>query len=450
MLPRLVRLSRELPVASTSTLCPGCRAGSSLALPISYATQKQRASSWAALSLAGSAMFGAEPSPRVPAVQAAPVPKARPLVADLLDELKLARPDAERVWLLFSQLDLLGGTGALKAGTYATLVKSLYERAPPHLSVLSSTALAHTYASKVDLVLLRMRQAGHTDTLLVQNSLLKQYATLKYGPAVCQVWDARLVAGHLPNPKMCSTVFQALVDWIELHREEGGRVAAQAAAAPLVNKLVAMLEDMGQVHATDVVLDSFFEIVKVAGDFDVFKVAMKAAYGYDVELPGSHVEPLAGSQLKRKHFGEKELLWVLKMLDSRDDLSSMIACFEVADNPAPTTVPEYFGQSFSSAFSFSSSTASPAPTTAAPLPTPYSHPVGTQAYTIMIMAASRLDRGPLLRHYFKQLSLRWQSGMSAKIALIEAAVGIVMEESKPLPLPVTEVEGTSVPIVGLC
>ena len=423
MLPRLARLSRnELPIASTSTLpCPAChRSNSSLTFsaPLSAPqSQKQRASSWAALSLAGSSLF-------------APHGAARGEKANfvaLAEELKRAKPDSQRAWKLFSQLDLAGGTDQLKLGTYAQLVRALHESPPKTLSVQSILERASQYAAKVELVRLRMRQAGHTDDSGVQRAIMKQYATLQYGPGVCKIWDEMVEQGRVPNAQSCTTVFETLQRWIGLHHQSGGRLAAKAAAAPLVSKAIAMMEEMGTPGKTNAVMNSFFEIVRAAEDFPVFSLAMKRVYGFNIELPGAAVEATQETLAGRRRFGEQELLWVLGMLDAKDDLSSMMAVFEVADSPPSlASAPGFFETSFTSA-SLSSSTAS----ASSELPSLFPHPVGTRAFSTMIMTAARLKQGGIVRHYFRQLSLRWEHTSKAKLAIIESAVGIVHVKSTP-------------------
>ena len=426
MLTRLARLSRsELPVASTSRLpCPAChRSSSSLSFPVPplpASSQKQRASSWAALSLAGSSLFAPTAHGTAKRVEEAS------FVA-LAEELKRATPDSQRAWKLFSQLDLQGGTHRLKLGTYAQLVRALHEAPPKIISIHTTLERAKQYTTKIDLVRLRMRQAGHTDDSVVQRAILKQYATLHYGPGVCKIWDEMLEQGRVPPVQSCTTVFGTLERWIQLHHNSGGRVAAKAAAAPLVPKAIAMMEEMGTTQKTNAVMDYFFEIVRSAEDFPVFSLAMKRVYGFNIELPGAAVEGTQEVMAGRRRFGEQQLLWVLGMLDVEDDLSSMIAVFEVADAPPPpTTTPGFFGSSFTPISSTTATTALHSDDSSL-----FPHPVGTRAFSTIIMAAARLKQGGIVRHYFRQLSLRWEHASKAKLAVIENAVGIIHTKSAP-------------------
>ena len=430
MLPRLARLTRnELPIASTSTLpCPAChRSSSSLTFPVPVvptSSQQQRASSWTALSLAGSSLFDAKPAATTR------VGTDGGNFAALAEELKRAQPDSQRAWRLFSQLDLQGGTDRLKLGTYAQLVRALHESPPKIISIPTILERANQYTSKIDLIRLRMRQAGHTDDSAIQRAIMKQYATLHYGPGVCKIWDEMVEQGRIPSAQSCSTVFGTLERWIQLHHTSGGRVAAKAAATPLVAKAIAMMEEMGTTQKTNAVMSYFFEVVRSAEDFPVFSLAMKRVYGFNIELPGAAVEGSLEVMAGRQRFGEQQLMWVLGMLDAKDDLSSMIAVFEVADSPAPPApITEFFGTSFTSTESHVSSSTTTAPSDDPPAPFP--HPVGTRAFSTIIMTAARLKQGGIVRHYFRQLSLRWEHASKAKLAVIEKAVGIVHVKATP-------------------
>ncbi|GAA5915125.1 uncharacterized protein JCM6883_003279 [Sporobolomyces salmoneus] len=439
--------SEAPPIASTSTArspCPGCRHSTSSALPLhpahaarthhsddSHGTQtssKQPSKSWAAISRASQALF----APTVQSTNSSSPPSSVQLVgaaAELVQELKLAKPDPHRVWTLFSQVDLQGLTHTLPLISLHALLPAIHLK-PHHsprkssgfpLSIQASTNLARAYAVKVDLIRLRLRQAGAKAGPGDWNALIWQYHALRYAPGVTKIWDEMIEAGHLPSVPVCTRVFETMAGWIEMHGRASGKVVEGAAAQPLLKKAVSMMEDIaGDPKRMDAILDPFFSIIAKARDRKVLSTVVKQIYAFDIKLPGAHVELSEAQKAKTRTMGEQELCWVLEGLAELDDLSSMISVMEVFDRISThPSSPDFFTQSFSTASS---------PSTSADKP----HPVGTRAFTTLIQAASRLDSGPVVRHYFDLLFSRWALDSNSRISELEQAIGSVPAESDPL------------------
>jgi len=432
--------SEASPVASTSAAlssCPACRHSTSSALPLhpahtartqhseeshgAQSSSKQSSSSWAAISRASQALF----APTVQSTNSSSPSSSVQLVgaaAELVQELKLVKPDPHRVWNLFSQVDLQGLTHTLPLISLHALLPAIHLR-PHHsprkssghpLSIQASTNLARAYAVKVDLIRLRLRQAGAKAGPGDWNALIWQYHALRYAPGVTKIWDEMIESGFLPTVPMCERVFETMVGWIEMHGRASGKTVERAAAQPLLKKAVSMMEDIaGDSKRMDAILEPFFTIVAKAKDRKVLSTVVKQIYGFDIKLPGATVELSEAQKAKIRVMGEQELCWVLEGLAELDDLSSMIATFEVFDKPAThPSSPDFFTQSFSSPSSPSTATDKP-------------HPVGTRAFTTIIQAASRLDSGPIARHYFDLLFSRWALDSNFRITEIEQAVGAV-------------------------
>ncbi|GAA5874170.1 hypothetical protein JCM16303_005761 [Sporobolomyces ruberrimus] len=429
--------SEGSPIASTSKAlpqCPACRHSTSSALPLhpahtartqhsedshnAQSSSRQPSSSWAALSRASQALFAPPAEPTNPSS-----PPAAQLVgpaAELVQELKFAKPDPTRVWNLFSQVDLEGLTHTLPLISLHALLPAIHLK-PHHsprrtsghpLSIQASTHLARAYAVKVDLIRLRLRQAGAKTGPGDWNALVWQYHALRYAPGVTKVWDEMIEAGHLPSPAICSRVFETMVGWIEMHGRASGKVVEKAAAQPLLKKAVSMMEEIaGDSKRMDAILESFFTIVAKAKDRKVLSTVVKQIYAFDIKLPGAIVDLSEAQKAKTREMGEQELCWVLEGLAELDDLSSMIATFEVFDNPSThPSSPDFFTRSFSTSSAPSTSTEKP-------------HPVGTRAFTILIQTAARLDAGPVARHYFDILFSRWALDSNFRISEIEQALG---------------------------
>ncbi|GAA6014630.1 hypothetical protein JCM11491_000176 [Sporobolomyces phaffii] len=433
--------SEAPPIASTSagrSPCPACQHSTSSALPLhpahttrtqhpddshgSQTSPRHPSSSWAALSRASQALF----APTVQSTNSSSPASSVQLVgpaAELVQELKLSKPDPHRVWNLFSAVDLQGLTHTLPLVSLHALLPAIHVK-PHHsarkssshpLSIQASTNLARAYAVKVDLVRLRLRQAGAKTGPGDWNALVWQYHALRYAPGITKVWDEMIEAGHVPSVAVCSRVFETMVGWIEMHGRASGKVVERAAAQPLLKKAVGMLEDIaGDAKRMDAILEHFFTIVAKAKDRKVLSTVVKQIYAFDIKLPGSVVELSEAQRAKTREIGEQELCWVLEGLAELDDLSSMIAVFEVFDNPSThPSSPDFFTQSFSSG--------SASPSTAVEKP----HVVGTRAFTTLIQTASRLDSGPIARHYFDLLFSRWALDANFRIAELEEAVGSV-------------------------
>lgn len=446
----LLLVEHPAPVASTSALpsaaCPAClprRAASSVSLqpPLpaarapSQGGEGKPSSSWAALSRVGQAIFHpAEggPARAEPGVQAQPTSQAPALSAEasaLIAELKSSRPEPNRVWVLFSQLELLGLTSSLPLVTLHSILPAIHVRpSKKHLDVDSATSRAHSYKLKADLILQRIVQAGGAVGVADHRALLAQYAAFSYGPGVCDAWDSMCaLRPHQPPPgASTTTAFGALVRWIELHARTGGKALAQSAAQPLVLKAAAMLQQIkGDTARLDVALEPFFKILIAAKDFKVFAVAFRAVYGFDVRLPGAAVDAPVEVVAARRAMGEQEICWVLEMLAEVRDLSSMVAVFEVFDNPAPSP-------SAQDTFFLPSFQPEGEPAAVAQAGEAGAHLVGTRAFQIMIRTASWLGNGALARHYFNQLFWRWSIQTDQRLCAIEEAVGITLEDTRTI------------------
>ena len=419
----------QQPIASTSSLppCPACRRSSSTTLAFAGAARdthsKQRSSSWAAISRAGQAIF----SP----AQAAPVPRstnATPAelegaAAELVAEVKLDKPNPHRAWALFQQVDLEGKIHTIPLISLHALLPAIH--LPPstptqrhdELHVSEATAAARAYEAKVELIRLRIRQAGGNTSQGDLKAMIEQYRELAYAPGASRVWDEMMQLGYLPTPPTCERVFSTLLRWIDLHERVGGKKVGKVTAQPLVRKAVAMLEDLkGDSYRTPVVLDPFFEIVLRAKDSQVFFVAMKAVYGFDVNYPGAEVDVTPAVRATQRTMTEKEVCWVLEMLSETQDMSRMMAVFEVFDNPSPRPHnAAFFERSFTSPSS-SAHTVDDIPSVP--------HPIGTRAFSFMVQTAGRLGKGHLVRHYFEQLRERWAYDTDARVTRIENVVGI--------------------------
>lgn len=422
------QLAEKRPTPSTSVLpcvCPH-RPLSTSVLPFPHPSDvqsKQRASSWAALSLAGQSLFTPRDSPKTSSSSSPVLSETAQL---LVAELQLRHPDPHRAWSLFSRLDIQGGTHTLPPISLHSLLAALYT--PPNrsrLDVHGSTTRARSFGAKVDLVRLRIQQAGGTTTIGDLLACLKQYAALKYAPGVCKIWDEMLEFGWSPSTTLCATTFEAMEGWVQMHEKAGGKAVARVAAEPLVGKAAAMLLEIeGDAKKKEAVLESFFRIVLKARDRRVFTVAMRTVYGFDVELPGAEVDASENVRAGMRTMGEEQVCWVLEMLAETKDLSGMMAVFEVFDSPSlPTSAgeePTFFGRSFSTSTS-SLSTSTPLPSTPSPPPL---HLIGTRAFSLIIHAASEFDHGAVARHYFNQLFWRWQVGADERLSSIEQAVGV--------------------------
>lgn len=447
----LLLAEHSQPVASTSTLvpgpCPGCRRAVSSALPSAYAVaaaartsdsssstpRAQQTSSWAAISrAAGQAIFSA------PTQQVEPAPsQLSGAAAELVAHVKLKRPDADVAWSLFQQADLEGTTHLLPLISLHALVPALQSSASTkslHFDVQHVTQAARVYQAKIDLVRLRITQAGGHVSQGDLAAMLWQFHALRYAPGATRVWDEMMQLGYTPSVSQCERSFETLHGWVDLHLRTGGKQVARVAAEPLVRKAVSMMQDLrGDAKRTSAVLEYFFKIALRARDARVFFGAMKEVYGFDVNYPGAEpvVPPNTRSTLRK--MGEQEICWVLEMLGEQDDLSKMMAVFEVFDHPSPfstsssstsatSSLSPYFDQSFSSSRSASdesgASTAVDSETSHIP------HPIGTRAFTYMVQTASRLRNGGLVRHYFDQLMSRWQYEASERISRLEKVVGI--------------------------
>lgn len=443
MIPR--RLSKLVaPPSVRPAPCPACRrnnsssSSTSALLPLNFSatalsssSSNNRAStSWASLSQAGQALFVHEGASESEKKYIPPRPKATlqdsRAGAEFLAELKLAQPYCERLWTYFSALNLAGETHLLNADHYHELIKKLHQPPPANLDVTISTRRAQQYLTRVDFVRSKMTKAGMHQDGGIEKAVLKQMAALKYCPGVFQIWDRMIDRGRLPSRKMCVTVFDTITGWIMLHDKVGGRKLAAIVAAPLVARTAGMIEDLGgDVARVESVLEAFLKIVRAGHNVAVFKIAMKQIYGFDMDYPGARIATTSEAGFPYRVMGEKEVEGVLRLMSVEDNLSGMMGVFEVFDSPASTS--RNVAASPSSHFfdaSFSSPEATPSAGLEEDPPAP-PHPIGTKAYILLIDTAGRLGQGHIVRHYFRQLSVRWEALAEEKLATLEAAVGIV-------------------------
>lgn len=293
------------------------------------------------------------------------------------------------------------------------------------IGVDRSTGTARALKARLDLIRMRLVQAGGKVTRSDLSGILKQFAKLEYAPAVCRTWDEIVEDGKgAPAFSDCKAACGSLIKWVEMHQLAGGRTLARVAAQPLVRTLVGMLEDVeGNDRKTKEARNTLIAIAVKAADLKVFGIAMKETYGFDMYLPGAEVYSDPSTTTKKKLvMGEREVNWVLEILSEAQQLSSMIAVFETFDTPAPAP-PTYDSTFFENSFSLTS----PPGGYTTPLDLPLiktPHPIGTKAFVLMIEAAGQMGKGALVRHYFNELAKRWHVTSSERVRRMEEAVGI--------------------------
>lgn len=381
---------------------------------------------------------------------ATPAPYLSSTAIALVAELKSSYPDSQRVWTLFSQLDYEGTTHTLPTKTLRGVLRGLTPRAARFqrhtLSLRIATVRAQELERRVERVRQRLREVGTDLNEGDLSALASQYFQLGYAPGTCRVWDEAIENGFTLSPRFCRHTFGALEMWVTMHARMGGRDVAKAAASPLVQKVVAMLVDITQDTSrmrsivvedspaqqeerrlVELAIPTFFAIARHAQDRVAFETGMKAYYGFDMNLPGAEVDASAQAKAKRRPLGEEQIQWIFDFLageKTNKALSSMIAIFEVCDNPSPPELaePTFFDASFASPFPPPRDTP-PHANTLAPPPV-----VGPRALSRIITTAGSLGHGYLVRHYFDILFTRWSISADRKISEIECLVGIVPQD----------------------
>ena len=365
-----------------------------------------------------------------------------PSVLSLIDELKRKQPDPATCWQLFHDIDQNGLAPTIPPISLHALLAAIHTRTTRALSTERATALARDYAARVELVRMRLAQAGGATTPGDLKHILEQYRAFRYAPGALQTWDEMITAGDTPTPQKCRLVFETLAGWIEMHGREAGRAVERAAALPLAKQATRiLLNDIGldrtsAAHLLDQCVEPYLEIVAKAGDFALLTKAVKALYGFDVRLPGALVDVKASQRSRLRTLGPRELDWILAGLGQANELSTMVAVFETFDSPsedASTSSPSssitatepasFFASTFSklSVDSSSSSDAQPVPTATRES---QAHLIGTRALQTMVETAARLNRPALVRHYFDLLFCRWEAGVNDLLADWERATGV--------------------------
>ena len=367
-------------------------------------------------------------------------------VLSLIDELKRTSPDPATCWQLFHDIDQNGLAPTIPPISLHALLAAIHTRTRT-LTTERATALARDYAARVELVRMRLAQAGGATTPGDFKALLEQYRAFRYAPGALQTWDEMITAGDAPTPQKCRLVFETLAAWIEMHGREAGRAVERTAALPLAKQATRiLLNDIGLDRGAhlDQSVEPYLEIVAKAGDFALLTKAVKALYGFDVRLPGALVDVKALQRARLRTLGPRELDWILVGLGQANELSTMVAVFETFDSPSEdastsspssttTTATEpasFFSSTFSklSVDSSSSSDAQPVPTATRES---QAHLIGTRALQTMVETAARLNRPALVRHYFDLLFCRWEAGVNDLLADWERATGVTAAAAAP-------------------
>ena len=375
-----------------------------------------------------------------------------PSVLSLIDELKRKQPDPATCWQLFHDIDQNGLAPTIPPISLHALLAAIHTRTSTRtrtrtLTTERATALARDYAARVELVRMRLAQAGGATTPGDFKALLEQYRAFRYAPGALQTWDEMITAGDAPTPQKCRLVFETLAAWIEMHGREAGRAVERTAALPLAKQATRiLLHDIGLDRGAhlDQSVEPYLEIVAKAGDFALLTKAVKALYGFDVRLPGALVDVKASQRSRLRTLGPRELDWILAGLGQANELSTMVAVFETFDSPSEdastsspssttTTATEpasFFSSTFSklSVDSSSSSDTQPVPTATRES---QAHLIGTRALQTMVETAARLNRPALVRHYFDLLFCRWEAGVNDLLADWERATGVTAAATAP-------------------
>lgn len=366
-------------------------------------------------------------------------------VLSLIDELKRKQPDPATCWQLFHDVDQNGLAPTIPPISLHALLAAIHTRTTARTRTLTTeraTALARDYAVRIELIRMRLAQAGGATTPGDFKAILEQYRAFRYAPGALQTWDEMITAGDVPTPQKCRLVFETLAGWIEMHGREAGRAVERAAALPLAKQATRiLLDDIGLDRSAhlDQCVEPYLEIVAKAGDFALLTKAVKALYGFDVRLPGALVDVKASQRSRLRTLGPRELDWILAGLGQANELSTMVAVFETFDSPSEeastcspssssTVATADTASFFSSTFSKLSVDSDSSSSDAQPVPTAtresQAHLIGTRALQTMVETAARLNRPALVRHYFDLLFCRWEAGVSDLLASWERATGV--------------------------
>lgn len=366
-------------------------------------------------------------------------------VLSLIDELKRKQPDPATCWQLFHDVDQNGLAPTIPPFSLHALLAAIHTRTTARTRTLTTeraTALARDYAVRIELIRMRLAQAGGATTPGDFKAILEQYRAFRYAPGALQTWDEMITAGDVPTPQKCRLVFETLAGWIEMHGREAGRAVERAAALPLAKQATRiLLDDIGLDRSAhlDQCVEPYLEIVAKAGDFALLTKAVKALYGFDVRLPGALVDVKASQRSRLRTLGPRELDWILAGLGQANELSTMVAVFETFDSPSEeastcspssssTVATADTASFFSSTFSKLSVDSDSSSSDAQPVPTAtresQAHLIGTRALQTMVETAARLNRPALVRHYFDLLFCRWEAGVSDLLASWERATGV--------------------------
>ncbi|GAA5983462.1 hypothetical protein JCM10908_000295 [Rhodotorula pacifica] len=386
---------------------------------------------------ASHAIFGAQPREQEQATSAVGTQRQLDHTVDsLIQELKRVKPDPARCWTLFHNADQAGLAPTIPTISLHALLSAIHTPAPRTLTIERSTALARDYQARVDLIRMRLAQAGGATTPGDWKALLEQYRAFRYAPGILRTWDEMITAGDAPTPQKCRLVFETLAAWIELHGREAGRAVERTAALPLAKQATRiLLNDIGlerSSHIIDQAVEPYLEVVAKAGYFALLTKAVKALYGFDIRLPGALVDVKAAQRAQLRTLGARELDWILVGLGQANELSTMVAVFETFDSPDPSTIapsaaaaadPASFFSSTFSNLSLSSPEVDTQPVRPATRES-QAHLIGTRALQTMVATAARLNQPALVRHYFDLLFCRWEAGANDLIAQWEQATGV--------------------------
>ncbi|KAL8279218.1 hypothetical protein RQP46_008474 [Phenoliferia psychrophenolica] len=392
-----------------------------------------------------------------PAAAAASVEELSPVAESLVAELRSQHADPHRVWTLFSQLDYENSTHTLSHGTLHAIIPALQ---PPRvqtldgtkkgapLSLARATIRAQDYTTKVDRVRARIVENGGKVSATDLAHILRTYYLLGYAPGAIKVWDELIIENWaiVTSPTTVGHALGALRRWVDLHQNLGGMELAKVAALPLVDRVIAMGHEITAdlssypvsrrgankdpvvaAHEKRRTLELFapelFNLLTKAQDIPAFKNAMKLYYGFDMDLPGAAVDAPAANVARRRELGEDQIRWIFELYTAEatpQALSSMIAIFEVCDNPSPVpdAEPAFFGASF------------PPPHAVNPDRPPI---VGTFALSSIVRLAGKLDMRGVVRHYFNLLYFRWAVSADRKIRALEELVGIEWQGKGSVP-----------------
>ncbi|THH05121.1 hypothetical protein EW145_g5027 [Phellinidium pouzarii] len=203
----------------------------------------------------------------------------------------------------------------------------------------------HIHESRFLAVINNIRRGGWTPDIEDYNFILTHFAAVGHYVGAAQVLQEVIKVGLELRTKTYGLCLQAIAYHLTLPCQPRDKDNLHSHCARLCSYILNAIRTRNNAIPS-ACLDTALKIIKDTGDTDTFMSLVKVAYGIDMEYLDRHPLPSANTLANPEPFSTATLTTVVDFFGRQENVSKMVAAFEVLSTPLETVTCSSQSQSF--------------------------------------------------------------------------------------------------------